>query len=167
MYDEVPGILASKRLSELKERSIVLLNEIKVKRNGKMAYVSVCLDLTRREVVSARSYSSASIISTADTVKRPRSLRGQAALHCGPHPVVRVSVQVTRGGVGAADLRDTQLHRKVVPDLQGQDETVLQQHRDPRRREGDQVERFVHRFTCWYNRMRPHETLKGEWLHPA
>jgi hypothetical protein len=39
------------KLSRRKDRSVILLDETKVKkRNGKIAYVSVCLDLSRREV---------------------------------------------------------------------------------------------------------------------
>lgn len=34
---------AEKKLSEEKERDVILLDETKVKRDGKMAYVSVCL----------------------------------------------------------------------------------------------------------------------------
>jgi transposase-like protein len=45
---------ARKKLAKKKERDVILLDETKVKRNGKMAYVSVCLDLERREVISAR-----------------------------------------------------------------------------------------------------------------
>src|SRR5215831_657163 len=59
----------SKRLSRRKERPVILLDETKVKRNGRIAYVSACLDLTRREVASARSYRSVGIITTIDTVK--------------------------------------------------------------------------------------------------
>jgi transposase-like protein len=59
---------AEKKLAKRKDRSVILLDETKVKRNGKMSYVSVCLDLTR-EVVSAKSYRSVGIITTIDTVK--------------------------------------------------------------------------------------------------
>lgn len=38
---------SSRRLSGRKRRSVVLLDETKVKRNGRVAYVSVCLDLSR------------------------------------------------------------------------------------------------------------------------
>jgi hypothetical protein len=40
------------------------------KRDGRMmACVSVCLDFTRREVISAKSYRSVGIITTVDTAK--------------------------------------------------------------------------------------------------
>ena len=45
---------SSRPLSRRKERSAILLDETKVKRNGKIACVSA--HLTRREIVSAKSY---------------------------------------------------------------------------------------------------------------
>jgi transposase-like protein len=47
-------VFARKNLARRKERDVILLDETKVKRDGRMAYVSVCLDLERREVVSAK-----------------------------------------------------------------------------------------------------------------
>jgi transposase-like protein len=43
---------ARKELAGIKERETVLSDETKVKRNGRMCYVSMCLDLARREVIS-------------------------------------------------------------------------------------------------------------------
>ena len=44
---------ARKKLARKKERDVILLDETKVKRNGKMAYVTICLDLEQREVISS------------------------------------------------------------------------------------------------------------------
>ncbi|MDG6908256.1 MAG: IS6 family transposase [Nitrososphaerota archaeon] len=60
---------AKKKLARDKERNVILLDETKVKRNGKMAYVSVCLDLERREDVSAAAMRSISSLSTTLVVK--------------------------------------------------------------------------------------------------
>ena len=58
-----------KKLSRKKDRSVILLDETKGEEERKEAYVSVCLDLTRREVVSAKSYRSVGIITTVDTMR--------------------------------------------------------------------------------------------------
>ncbi len=51
---------SSRPLSRRKERSVILLDETKAKRNGKIACVSA--HLTGREIVSAKSYRSVSIV---------------------------------------------------------------------------------------------------------
>ena len=60
---------AKKKLARKKERDIILLDETKVKRNGKIAYVTICLDLERREVVSSLASRSISSLSTINVVK--------------------------------------------------------------------------------------------------
>lgn len=60
---------AKRKLSRKKERDAILLDETKVKRNGRMAYISICLDLERREVVSSRCTRSISSLSTILVVK--------------------------------------------------------------------------------------------------
>ena len=60
---------ARKKLARKKERDVILLDETKVKRNGRMAYVSVCLDLERREVVSSICSRSISSLSTIFVLK--------------------------------------------------------------------------------------------------
>jgi transposase-like protein len=58
-----------KKLEGKKDRDVLLLDETKIKRNGRVAYVSVCLDLKRREVLSSRCTRSASSLSTILVVK--------------------------------------------------------------------------------------------------
>jgi hypothetical protein len=68
---------AKKQLSKRKDRQVILLldeTKVKKKRNGRMAYVLICLDITRREVISAKSYRSVSIPSTVDTVNHALDL---------------------------------------------------------------------------------------------
>jgi transposase-like protein len=72
---------ARKRLAKKKERDVILLDETKVKRNGKMAYVSICLDLERREVVSSLASRSISSLSAINVVK-------QALKSCRNTPLV-------------------------------------------------------------------------------
>jgi transposase-like protein len=56
---------AQKPLSRVKERPIVLLDETKVKRDGKEeACPSAVLDLSRREIISIQAFRSRSSIST-------------------------------------------------------------------------------------------------------
>src|SRR6185437_2022244 len=66
------GFFASRRrrLSTIKRRPAILLDETGIKWNGKTAYVSVCLDLQRREVIAAKSYPAISVPSTIDTVRQ-------------------------------------------------------------------------------------------------
>jgi hypothetical protein len=50
---EQPLFATKRDLSTAKDRSFdSLLDETKVKRNGKIVYASACLDLERREVIS-------------------------------------------------------------------------------------------------------------------
>jgi len=52
---------AKRKLAKKKEeRDVILLDETKVKRNGRMAYVSICLDLELRGVVSSAAMRSIS-----------------------------------------------------------------------------------------------------------
>src|SRR5579884_2305998 len=64
---------ARKKLSRKKERE--------VKRNGKMAYVTICLDLERREVISSLASRSISSLSTINVVR-------QALKSCRNTPIV-------------------------------------------------------------------------------
>jgi putative transposase len=68
---------ARKKLARKKEREVILLDETKVKRNGKIAYVTICLDLERREVISSKCTRSISSLSTIYVVNDAlRSCRG-------------------------------------------------------------------------------------------
>src|SRR2546427_6515358 len=57
---QVRVTLLPKTLPRRKERSVILLDETKVKRNGKIACAST--HLTRREIVSAKSYTSRELV---------------------------------------------------------------------------------------------------------
>ena len=154
---------ASRRLSRRKERRVVLLDETKVKRNGRIAYVSVCLDLTRREVVSARSYRSVSIVSTIDTAKRALELSRDRPIFVVDHAPWYASafewlevewVPLTFGIRNYVE----RWYRTF------KDRTKRFYNNFGVRDDGraiKRVERFVHLFAYWYNRMRPHEALKG------
>jgi putative transposase len=154
---------SSRRLSRRKKRRVVLLDETKVKRNGKIAYVSVCLDLTRREIVSARAYRSVGIVSTIDTVERALDLSRNRPLFAVDHApwyanafewlgVEWVSLTFSIRNYIERWYRTFKDRTKRFYNNFG----VRDESRAIKR-----VERFVHMFAYWYNRMRPHETLKG------
>ena len=60
---------AEKKLSERKERPVILLEETRLKRHGRIVYVSLCLDQERREVISTQCMSSISIVRTVGVTK--------------------------------------------------------------------------------------------------
>ena len=72
---------ARKKLARKKERDVILLDATKVKRNVEMAYVTICLDLERREVVSSLASRSLSSLFTINVVK-------QALKSCKSTPVL-------------------------------------------------------------------------------
>jgi len=154
----------SRRLSRRKDRPIVLLDETKVKRNGRIAYVSACLDLSRREVVSAKSYRSVGIVSTIDTVN-------QALEACREKPIFIVDHAPWYAGafewLGLEWIPITFGIRNYIERWYRtfKDRTKRFYNnfgiRDDRRAIG-RVEGFVHMFAYWYNRIRPHETIGGE-----
>ena len=58
-----------KKLAEKKERPAILLGtRPKLKRQGRIVYVSVCLDLERREVISTQCMSSITLVNTVGIV---------------------------------------------------------------------------------------------------
>jgi len=154
---------ASRRLSRRKKRSIILLDETKVKRNGRIAYVSVCLDLARREVVSARSYRSVGIVSTIDTVRGALDLSEDTPLFIVDHaPWYANALEWL--GVDWVPLTFSVRNyiERWYRTLKDRTKRFYNNFgiRDESRAI-KRVERFVHMFAYWYNRMRPHETLKG------
>lgn len=60
---------AEKELTTRKDRQIILLDETKVKRHGGMVYVSVCLDLERREVIASSCTPSISLVGTVNVTR--------------------------------------------------------------------------------------------------
>jgi transposase-like protein len=157
---------AEKKLSEKKERPVILLDETKVKRNGKIAYVSISLDLARREVVSAKSYRSVGIISTVDTVKL-----ALASCKKDDHPLFIVD----HAPWYACAFEWLNLDwMSLTFNIRNYVERWYRTFKDRTKRFYNnfgirddsraikRVERFVHLFAYWYNRMRPHETLGGK-----
>ena len=154
---------ASRRLSRRKKRPIILLDETKVKRNGRMAYVSVCLDLTRREVVSARSYRSVGIVSTIDTVKRALELSKDKPIFIVDHApwyanaFEWVGVEWMPLTFGIRNYIERWYRTFKDRTKRFYNNFGVRNEEKAIRRVG----RFVHLFAYWYNHMRPHETLDG------
>lgn len=155
---------AQRKLARKKERSIVLLDETKVKRNGKIAYVSVCLDLTRRETISAKSYRSVGIVTTVDTVKpaleacseeRPIFIVDHAPWYACAFEWLDVEWMPLTFSIRSYVERwywtFKSRTKRFCNNFGIRDDT----------RAIKRVERFVHLFAYWYNHMRPHETFNG------
>ena len=150
-------------LSRRKERSVILLDETKVKRNGKIACVSA--HLTRREIVSAKSYRSVSIVNHRHHEDGPGVVQEESAVHSRPRPMVSMRLRVAGRGPGAPDVQHQELHRTVVSDLQGEDQSILPHLRRQGGRGTRQSRGSKGSSICSHsgtNRMRPHETLNGE-----
>jgi len=156
---------SSRRLSRRKERRVILLDETKVKRNGKIAYVAVCLDLSRREIVSARAYRSVGIVSTIDTVRRalelsrdepsPLFIVDHAPWYANAFEWLGVDWVPLTFGIRSYVERWYWTFKNRTKRFCNNfgirdDATAIKR-----------VEGFVHAFAYWYNRMRPHETFKG------
>src|SRR5579872_1534825 len=60
---------AEKKLTGTKERPVILLDETKLKRQGRIVYVSVCLYLERREVISTQCMKSITLVNTVGIVR--------------------------------------------------------------------------------------------------
>jgi transposase-like protein len=90
---------ARKPLSTVKERPVILLDETKVKRDGKehMVCPSVCLDLERREVISSKCTRSISSLSTIYVVNDAlRSCRGTPIIITDHAPWYKYAFQSLR-----------------------------------------------------------------------
>ena len=152
-----------RKLSRKKERNAILLDETKVKRNGKMAYVSVCLDLERREIISTSCTRSISSLSTILVVKEAlRSCKNEAILMIVDHaPWYKYAFESLK-------LDYIQKTFGIRNYIERWYRTFKQRTRRfynnfPIREPARAIERigrFLHLFAFWYNRMRPHETLK-------
>jgi transposase-like protein len=120
---------ARRKLARKKERDVILLDETKVKRNGKMAYVSICLDLERREVVSAAALRSVSSLSTINVVKDAlKSCRNSPVMITDHAPWYKYAFY----SLGLCNIQRTfrlqeLLHREVVSNLQTENKEVFQQ----------------------------------------
>jgi putative transposase len=151
-----------KKLARKKDRDVILLDETKVKRNGKMAYVSICLDLERREVISARCTRSVSSLSTILVLKEAlKSCRGTPLLITDHAPWYKHAFEYLK-------LDYIQKTFGIRNYIERWYRTFKQRTRrfynnfpikDPPRAI-ERIDRFLHLFAYWYNRMRPHETFK-------
>ena len=153
---------AKKKLARKKERDIIPLDETKVKRNGKIAYVTICLDLERREVVSSLASRSISSLSTINVVKDAlKSSRNTPIVITDHAPWYKYAFH----SLGLCNIQRTFSFRNYVERWY---RTFKQRTRrfynnfpirDPSNAIG-RIDRFLHLFAFGYNRMRPHETLK-------
>jgi putative transposase len=153
---------ARKKLARKKERDVILLDETKVKRNGKMAYVTICLDLERREVVSSLASRAISSLSTIYVVR-------QALKSCRSTPIVITDhAPWYKYAFESLGMNYIQMTFGIRNHIERWYRTFKQRTRrfynnfpirNPERAI-ERIERFLHLFAYWYNRMRPHETFK-------
>ena len=162
MDTQIRGAFARKKLAKKKDRDVILLDETKVKRNGRMAYVSVCLDLERREVVSSAATRSISSLSTILVLKH-------ALQSCRNTPIV-ITDHAPWYKYAFESLRLDYIQRTfgIRNYIERWYRTFKQRTRrffnnfpirNPQRAI-DRISKFLHLFAYWYNHMRPHETLK-------
>ena len=154
---------ANKKLARKKDRDVILLDETKVKRSGKMAYVAICLDLERREVISSQCTRSISSLSTIYVVKDAlkKSCRSTPIVITDHAPWYKYAFQ----SLGLCNIQRTFSFRNYIERWY---RTFKQRTRrfynnfpirDPQRAI-KRISNFLHLFAYWYNHMRPHETLK-------
>ena len=155
---------ASRELSRKKERDVILLDETKVKRNGRIAYISLCLDLARREVISAQSMSSITLVNTVNIIREAlKSCRNERPLFIVDHaPWYESAFQWFK----AEFIQKTFGMRNYIERWYRtfKERTKRFYNNFPIRNEDKAIERiskFLHLFAYWYNHMRPHETFKG------
>jgi putative transposase len=161
------GFFASKRrrLSTVKKRPAILLDETGIKWNGRAAYVSVCLDLARREVVAAKSYPAISVPSTIDTVRQALKVCSRTR-----RPVFIVDhASWYPDAFRWLDLEWVTLTNSVRNYIERWYRTFKDRtkrfYNNFGIRDGSRaikrIERFTHMFAYWYNHIRPHERWKG------
>ena len=140
---------SSRPLFRREERSAILLDETKVKRNGKIACVSA--HLTRKEIVSAKSYRSASIVNHRHHEDGPGVVQEEAAVHSRPRPMVRMRLRWL--DVDRVPLTFS-IRNYIERWYRTFKEGTKRFHHNFGVREGikaiKRVERFVHLFAFWY-----------------
>jgi len=153
-----------KKLAERKERPVILLDETKLKRDGRIVYVSACLDLERREVISTQCMSSISIVSTVGvtrealktcTNENPLLIVDHAPWYKSAFEWIKVDYMQKTFGIRNYIERWYRTFKQ---------RTKRFFHNFPVRNEEKGIERigrFLHMFAYWYNHIRPHETFKG------
>jgi len=154
---------AEKNLADEKERDVILLDETKVKRNGRIAYVSICLDLERREVISSRCAISISSLSSILVLKEALKSCRRAPLVITDHaPWYKYAFQ----SLGLDYIQKTFGIRNPIErwyrTFKQRTKSFYNNFpiRDPSRAI-ERISSFLHLFAYWYNHMRPHETFNG------
>ena len=120
---------ASRGLTTKKDQPVILLDETKLKRHGRIAYVSVCLDLEQREVISTQCKNSISIVSTVGIVREALQIcvNANPLLLVDHSPWYKPAFDWIRDRFYAKDILHQELRREVVPHVQATDEEILQQ----------------------------------------
>jgi putative transposase len=154
---------AEKKLVQAKERDAILLDETKMKRDGRIVYVSACLDLARREVISIQCTRSISSLSTI------RLTRESLDRCIGRNPIFIVDhapwYKYAFESLGLEWLQITFGKRNYIERWYRtlKERTKRFFNNFPVRSEEralERIEGFLHLFGYWYNHMRVHETLK-------
>jgi putative transposase len=153
---------AGKKLADIKDRDAILLDETKIKQNGKIAYVSTCLDLARREVISIQCTRSVSSLSTIKVTR-------EALESCREPPLVIVDhAPWYNYAFESLKLEWLQMTFGKRNYIERWYRTFKQRTRrffnnfpikNPQRAI-ERIDRFLHLFGYWYNKMRAHETFK-------
>ncbi len=156
---------ARKKLARKKNRPVILLDETKEKRHGRIVYVSMCLDLERKEAISTQCMRSISLVSTVNVVRNAlKSCRNEKPLFIVDHaPWYKwwfewLKLDYIQKTFGIRNYIE-RWYRTF------KERTKRFYNNFPIRDEEKAAERFstfLHLFAYWYNHMRPHETLKGK-----
>ncbi len=155
---------AGKELSRAKERPAILLDETKVKRHGRIVYISSCLDLERREVISTQCMRSITLVNTVNIVREAlKTCTNEKSLLIVDHaPWYKPAFE----WLNVDSLQKTFGIRNYIERWYRtfKERTRRFYNNFPIRNEEIAIERiskFLHLFAYWYNHMRPHETFKG------
>jgi putative transposase len=157
-------VFSEKRLADTKERPAILLDETKVKRSGRIVYLSLCLDLERREVISTQCMSSITLVNTVGIVRealktcsneRPVLIVDHAPWYLSASEWVKVDLLQKTFGIRNYIERwyrtFKERTRRFYNNFPIKD----------REKGIERISKFLHLFAFWYNHMRPHETFKG------
>jgi putative transposase len=154
---------APKELSTVKERPVILLDETKVKRDGKEEVCpSAVLDLSRREIISIQAFRSRSSISTIIVME-------QALKLCESKPITITDhapwYNWTFEGWFEGKIPWIQITHGLRNYIERWYRTFKERTKrfynnfpikDPNRAL-ERISKFMHLYAYWYNRMRPHE----------
>ena len=155
---------ARRKLARKKNRSVILLDETKEKRNGRIVYVSMCLDLARREAISTQCMRSISLVSTVNIIREAlKCCKNEKPLFVVDHaPWYKWSFEWLKLDYVQKTFGIRNYIERWYRTFK--ERTKRFYNNFPIRNEGRAIERiskFLHLFAYWYNHMRPHETFKG------